>query len=242
MYKRKDSRRGSLRGEQEKEKDRGEGFSWDEQDRNKGEEQERKMGKNRKRLSGAKRRDIKKKWKARTFMERSSESSEEKDSFGDQMKMKARREEVGAAKASVSDLVGRVKWRLARMEERLSRGEGDLERRIEEVKAKLWRLKYLSWLKNRQMRPTTSAQHPAISKIQEPIGTPSRPRAPGRQPIATDPSRALRNLRKKLRDIEALEEKLVLGKISAPEPEQLEKVARKSEVMEEIVVLEKIVA
>ena len=122
------------------------------------------------------------------------------------------------------------------MEERLSRGEGDLERRIEEVKAKLCRLKYLSWLKNRQMRPTTSAQHPAISKIQDPIGT------PGRQPIATDPSRALRNLRKKLRDIEALEEKLVLGKISTPEPEQLEKVARKSEVMEEIVVLEKIVA
>ena len=87
---------------------------------------------------------------------------------------------------------------------------------------------------------TTSVQHPAISKIQDPIGTPSR--APGRQTIATDPSRALRNLRKKLRDNEALEEKLVLGKISAPEPEQLEKVARKSEVMEEIVVLEKIVA
>ena len=192
------------------------------------------MGKNRKRLSGRKRRDIKKKWKARTVTERSSESSEEKDRFGDQM------EEVGAAKASVIDLVDRVKWRLARMEERLSRGEGDLERRIEEVKAKLWRLKYLSWLKNRQMRPTTSAQHPAISKIQDPIGTPSR--APGRQPIATDPSRALRNLRKKLRDIEALEEKLVLRKISTPEPEQLEKVARKPDVMEEIAALETIVA
>ena len=76
------------------------------------------MGKNRKRLSGRKRRDIKKKWKARTFLERSSESSEEKDRFGDQM------EEVGAAKASVIDLVDRVKWRLARMEERLSRGRG----------------------------------------------------------------------------------------------------------------------
>ena len=140
-------------------------------------------------MSGRKRRDIKKKWKARTVTERSSESSEEKDRFGDQM------EEVGAAKASVIDLVDRVKWRLARMEERLSRGEGDFERRIEEVKAKLWRLKYLSWLKNRQMRPTTSAQHPAISKIQDPIGTPSR--APGRQPIATDPSTALRNLPEK---------------------------------------------
>ena len=33
------------------------------------------MGRGRKRLSGAKRRDIKKKWKARTFLERDSESS-----------------------------------------------------------------------------------------------------------------------------------------------------------------------
>ena len=60
--------------------------------------------------------------------------------------------------------------------------------------------------------------------------------------IATDPSRALRNLRKKLRDIEALEAKLVLCKILSPEPKQLEKVARKSDVMEEIAALEKIVA
>ena len=166
----------------------------------------------------------------------------EKDNIGEQMDMKAPRKEVDAAavEASVSDLVDRVKWRLARAEERLSSGEGDLQRRIEEVKEKLWRLKYLSWLKNRQMRPTTSAQYPAASKSQDSIGTSSR--APGQQPIATDPSRALRNLRKKLRDIEALEEKLVLGKISTPEPEQLEKVARKSEVMEEIAALEKIVA
>ena len=186
------------------------------------------MGKNRKRMSGGKRRAIKKKWKVRTILERSTESSVEKDNIGEQMDMKAPREEVDAAavEASVSDLVDRVKWRLARMEERLSRGEGDLERRIKEVKEKLWRLKYLSWLKNRQMRPTTSAQYPAMSESQDPIGTTSR--APGQQPIATDPSRALRNLRKKLRDIEALEVKLVLGKISTPELKQLEKVARRA--------------
>ena len=39
-----------------------------------------------------------------------------------------------------------------------------------------------------------------------------------------------------------MEEKLVLRKISTPEPEQLEKVARKPDVMEEIAALETIVA
>merc|ERR1712037_297767 len=72
---------------------------------------------------------------------------------------------------------------------------------------------------------------------QDPIGTPAR--APAQQPTATDPSR---NLRKKLRDIEALEAKLASGEISTPEPEQLEKVSRKSDVMEEIAALEKMVA
>ena len=55
-------------------------------------------------------------------------------------------------------LVDRVKWRLARMEERRSRGEGangELESRIEEVKEKLWRFKYLTWLKQRQMKPSS---------------------------------------------------------------------------------------
>merc|ERR1712210_48619 len=75
---------------------------------------------------------------------------------------------------------------------------------------------------------------------QDPIGTPAR--APAQQPTATDPSRKLRNLRKKLRDIEALEAKLASGEISTPEPEQLEKVSRKSDVMEEIAALEKMVA
>ena len=57
------------------------------------------------------------------------------------------------------------------------------------------------------------------------------------QPVATDPSKKLRNLRKKLRDIEALESKLESGEIESPEPEQLEKVARKADVMKEITAL-----
>jgi len=46
-------------------------------------------------------------------------------------------------------------------------------------------------------------------------------------------------LKKKLRDIEALEKKLKEGVISNPEPEQLEKVARKIQVEQEIEEMEK---
>ena len=56
---------------------------------------------------------------------------------------------------------------------------------------------------------------------------------------AIDPAKKLRNLKKKLRDIEALEKKLNEGTISKPEPEQLEKVARKIQVEAEIEELEK---
>ena len=69
-------------------------------------------------------------------------------------------EPVGDTANDDEKLVDRVKWRLARMEERLSRGEvnADLVRKIEDVKEKLWRFKYLTWLKNRQMRPTRSGK------------------------------------------------------------------------------------
>jgi len=59
------------------------------------------------------------------------------------------------------------------------------------------------------------------------------------QPVATDPAKKLRNLKKKLRDIEALEAKLNSGEVHNPEPEQLNKVAKKSDVMKEIAALEK---
>jgi len=48
----------------------------------------------------------------------------------------------------------------------------------------------------------------------------------------------LRNLKKKLRDIEALEAKLNSGEIPNPEKEQLDKIARKVEVLKEIKQLE----
>ena len=59
--------------------------------------------------------------------------------------------------------------------------------------------------------------------------------------VVIDPAKKLRNLRKKLRDIEALEARLENGEITKPEPEQLEKVARKEMVEEEIAQLEKLV-
>jgi len=59
---------------------------------------------------------------------------------------------------------------------------------------------------------------------------------------STDPAKKLRNLRKKLRDIEALETKLKSGEVKNPEPEQLEKLARRPQVEEEIRALEKVVS
>ena len=53
-----------------------------------------------------------------------------------------------------------------------------------------------------------------------------------------DPAKKLRNLRKKLRDIETLEKKLADGDLKNPEPEQLEKLARKIVMLKEISDLE----
>ena len=57
-----------------------------------------------------------------------------------------------------------------------------------------------------------------------------------------DPAKQLRNLRKKLRDTEALEAKLLGGQIKNPDPEQLEKVSRKRQVEDKIRALEGLVA
>jgi len=54
-----------------------------------------------------------------------------------------------------------------------------------------------------------------------------------------DPAKKLRNLKKKLREIEALEKKLNSGEVENPEPEQLEKIARKTDVIKDITAIEK---
>lgn len=57
-----------------------------------------------------------------------------------------------------------------------------------------------------------------------------------------DPTKRLRNLRKKLHDTEVLEAKLLSGEIKNPEPEQLEKLSRKDQVEDDIKTLERVVA
>ncbi|XP_067124964.1 partner of Y14 and mago B [Centruroides vittatus] len=60
----------------------------------------------------------------------------------------------------------------------------------------------------------------------------------GVQPIATDPAKRIKNLRKKLREIETLKQKLESGELINPEKDQLDKIARKSEIEMEIQELE----
>jgi len=55
---------------------------------------------------------------------------------------------------------------------------------------------------------------------------------------ATDPAKRLKNLKKKLREIEAIEAKIESGEVKKPDKDQLEKVNRKTEVLSEIFNLE----
>lgn len=58
------------------------------------------------------------------------------------------------------------------------------------------------------------------------------------QPITTDPAKRLRNLRKKIRDINALKQKIESGELPNPDKDQLEKIARKEAIEAEIEELE----
>jgi len=57
-------------------------------------------------------------------------------------------------------------------------------------------------------------------------------------PVATDPAKRLKNLKKKLREIEAIEAKVSSGEIKKLDKDQLEKVNRKPDVLSEIFALE----
>lgn len=54
----------------------------------------------------------------------------------------------------------------------------------------------------------------------------------------TDPAKRLKNLRKKLREIDAIEKKISSGEIKAPDKDLKEKVSRKPDVLSEIMALE----
>ena len=55
---------------------------------------------------------------------------------------------------------------------------------------------------------------------------------------ASDPRKKLRNLKKKLSDIESLQSRLDSGDLKNPEPEQIEKLNRRDQVEAEILELE----
>lgn len=67
-------------------------------------------------------------------------------------------------------------------------------------------------------------------KLEEPAQPPSA--------ACADPAKKLRNLRKKLRDIEQLKRRIESGELANPEPEQLEKVSRQDEIEAQIEELE----
>nr|SVE75536.1 EOG090X0KVN [Daphnia dolichocephala] len=56
-----------------------------------------------------------------------------------------------------------------------------------------------------------------------------------------DPAKRLKNLKKKLKDIEALEVKVKSGELKNPDKDQTEKIKRKKEVVKEIKEMEKLV-
>ncbi|XP_040564945.1 partner of Y14 and mago [Lepeophtheirus salmonis] len=96
------------------------------------------------------------------------------------------------------------------------------------------------------MVPSLNSNNPKSKKKKQSQQSSDSSKASPPQPVpppqpqqpTTDPLKKLRNLKKKLRDIEALEIRLNAGEISSPEPEQLQKVARKESVKIEIETLE----
>lgn len=89
--------------------------------------------------------------------------------------------------------------------------------------------------------------------IQEPnFGVPAPTRAPkepkpavaestAEPPSAADPAKRLKNLKKKLKEIEALEAKIKSGELKNPDKDQTEKIKRKKDVVKEIKETEKLI-
>lgn len=79
--------------------------------------------------------------------------------------------------------------------------------------------------------------------IQEPVFNTPAPKTEtetvSKEPAtATDPAKRLKNLKKKLKDIEALEIKVKKGELKNPDKDQQEKIKRKKDVAKEIQELE----
>ncbi len=73
---------------------------------------------------------------------------------------------------------------------------------------------------------------------EKPKANPPTPEVANKQISTTDPLKRLKNLRKKIREIESLDKKIKSGEIKNPDKEMLEKVSRKAEIQREIKQLE----
>ncbi|XP_075978061.1 partner of Y14 and mago [Anticarsia gemmatalis] len=82
-----------------------------------------------------------------------------------------------------------------------------------------------------------AAEKLAKCEIQEPDFSTPAPSTPSN--TASDPAKRLKNLRKKLRDIESLEEKIKSGVFKNPDKDQKEKLSKKTDIIKEIELLEK---
>ncbi|XP_059052055.1 partner of Y14 and mago isoform X2 [Achroia grisella] len=78
----------------------------------------------------------------------------------------------------------------------------------------------------------------AKCEITEPVFT-SASSSPANTQAPADPAKKLKNLRKKLRDIECLEEKIKSGNLKNPDKDQREKMSKKNDIIKEIELLEK---
>lgn len=79
----------------------------------------------------------------------------------------------------------------------------------------------------------------AKCEITEPNFTSPAPAPSTPSNTATDPAKRLKNLRKKLREIETLEEKIKIGSLKTPDKDQKEKMSKKNDILRDIELLEK---
>ncbi|KAG5899766.1 hypothetical protein JTB14_006103 [Gonioctena quinquepunctata] len=81
--------------------------------------------------------------------------------------------------------------------------------------------------------------HPAENKSKKRDKAPQESGDSNKTTETTDPQKKLKNLKKRLREVEALEEKIKSGTLAKPEPEQLAKIKRKNDLIMQIHELEK---
>ncbi|KAF7286120.1 hypothetical protein GWI33_007765 [Rhynchophorus ferrugineus] len=86
---------------------------------------------------------------------------------------------------------------------------------------------------NKILESTKISEKSKKQKETEKVPTKSQPQE------TIDPAKKLKNLKKRLREVEALEEKVKSGALAKPEPDQLAKINRKNDLLVQIRELEK---